>query len=120
MTTQFTPEFIKEERRLISCGDLAWSKCAQETYPAALDEIERLRADLEAFEQVEGDDKETCVVMQREIERKNATIADLLKTCKAAESALRSYQYGNGSPDLAEEIADHIHTTIANAKGDQS
>ena len=30
------------------------------------------------------------------------------KILKAAHDALRSYQYGNSSPDLAEEIADAI------------
>jgi len=31
----------------------------------------------------------------------------LLEALDAAINALRSYQYGNASPDLAERIADH-------------
>jgi hypothetical protein len=34
--------------------------------------------------------------------------ARLRTACTAAMNALRSYQYGNGSPDLAEEIAEHL------------
>lgn len=34
--------------------------------------------------------------------------ADQTKLLQAAVHALRSYQYGNGSPDLAKEIADRI------------
>ena len=40
---------------------------------------------------------------------------DLLAVCQAARQALRSYQYGNGSPDLAVEIADACEAAIAKA-----
>jgi hypothetical protein len=42
---------------------------------------------------------------------------DLLEACKAAFSALRSYQYGNASTDLAKSVADHLAVTIAAAEG---
>jgi hypothetical protein len=35
----------------------------------------------------------------------------------AARHALRSYQFGNGSPDLAEEIADKANELLARARG---
>ena len=38
--------------------------------------------------------------------------ADLVKAAIAAVHALRSYQYGNSSPDLAEEIADALEAAI--------
>ena len=46
-----------------------------------------------------------------------AAAPTLLAACRSAVSALRSYQYGNGSPDLAESIADSIDLAIANAEG---
>jgi hypothetical protein len=33
---------------------------------------------------------------------------------RAASHALRSYQYGNGSPELSAEIADAIDAAVAN------
>lgn len=52
----------------------------------------------------------------------NATLIiaapELLAVLKAAEKALRSYQYGNSSPELAEEIADAASKAIANAEGE--
>ncbi len=36
----------------------------------------------------------------------------LVVAATAAVSALRSYQFGNSSPDLAEEIADSLDTAI--------
>lgn len=42
---------------------------------------------------------------------------DLLKACHAAYNALKSYQYGNTSPDLAESVADSVMVTIAKAEG---
>lgn len=36
------------------------------------------------------------------------TYAQLVNCLVGAEKALRSYQYGNSSPDLAEEIADWL------------
>jgi hypothetical protein len=38
--------------------------------------------------------------------------ADLVKAAIAAVHALRSYQYGNSSPELAEEIADALEAAI--------
>lgn len=37
----------------------------------------------------------------------------LLNRCRAAFHALRSYQHGNGSPDLAEALADDIEALLA-------
>ena len=37
---------------------------------------------------------------------------DLLKMCAIAFSALKSYQYGNSSPELAEEVAAEIEVLI--------
>ena len=36
-----------------------------------------------------------------------------LNLLRAASQALRSYQYGNGSPELAESIADKIDAALA-------
>lgn len=47
------------------------------------------------------------------------TAPDLLKACEMAFNALRSYQYGNGSPALAEEIANYLEAEILKAKGEQ-
>lgn len=41
--------------------------------------------------------------------------SDMLTLLRTAEKALRSYQYGNASPDLAEEIADAIAKTVGTA-----
>lgn len=49
-----------------------------------------------------------------------AAAPDLLKACTAAMNALRSYQYSNASPELAEEIADSVEEAIAKARGEQS
>ena len=46
-----------------------------------------------------------------------AASKDLLKLLKAASYALRSYQYGNAAPDLAEEIANEADAVIARAEG---
>ena len=37
----------------------------------------------------------------------------LLKVARAASHALKSYEYGNGSPDLARSIADALDAAIA-------
>lgn len=37
---------------------------------------------------------------------------ELLKLLRAAYNALRSYQYGNKSTELAEEVADEIEEAI--------
>jgi len=47
-----------------------------------------------------------------------AAAPDLLKCLNAATKALRSYQYGNGSSDLAESIADVCDVAIAKATGE--
>jgi hypothetical protein len=46
-----------------------------------------------------------------------AAAPDLLKACIAAQNALRSYQYGNSSPDLAKEVADFASAVITKAAG---
>ena len=43
----------------------------------------------------------------------------LLKACKAAEHALRSYQYGNTATDLARDVADACTLAIDKAEGGQ-
>lgn len=40
----------------------------------------------------------------------------LLNELNTALNALRSYQYDNGSPDLAKLVADHIQATLATFK----
>lgn len=40
----------------------------------------------------------------------------LLDACKAASHALKSYQYGNASPDLAKEMAEYCDAAIAVAE----
>ncbi len=47
----------------------------------------------------------------------NSAVPDLLEACKAAMLALRSYQYGNSAPDLAENIADNCEQAISAATG---
>jgi hypothetical protein len=44
-----------------------------------------------------------------------AAYAELVKAAFAAVHALRSYQYGNSSTELAKEIADYLETAINNA-----
>jgi hypothetical protein len=41
-----------------------------------------------------------------------AAAPELLEACKVGANALRSYQYGNGSPDLAQEIAEKLEALI--------
>jgi len=41
---------------------------------------------------------------------------ELLYACQTASHALKSYQYGNASPDLAIETAALLDATIARAK----
>ena len=45
---------------------------------------------------------------------KEAEYAELIKTATAALHALRSYQYGNSSTELAEEIANALETALDN------
>jgi len=40
-------------------------------------------------------------------------LAELLRHSKAALSALKSYQYGNSAPDLAEEVADELELALS-------
>jgi len=44
---------------------------------------------------------------------------DLLRAAVAAVHALRSYQYGNSAPDLAEEIADALDKAVGAALDDR-
>ena len=63
------------------------------------------------------------VHMQIEVEdflsfiRKMAASPDLLEACQACAAALRSYQFGNDAPDLAENIANNCEQVIARAIG---
>ena len=43
----------------------------------------------------------------------DSEIAELKNLLQAASHALRSYQYGNASPDLAKACADKIDQTLA-------
>ncbi len=43
-------------------------------------------------------------------------VRELLSACGSAALALRSYQYGNQSPDLAEEVAKAVDKAILRAK----
>ena len=45
-------------------------------------------------------------------------VAELLKVAEAASHALRSYQYGNSSPELAEEMVDALEVAIAGVKSE--
>jgi len=45
-----------------------------------------------------------------------AAAPELLKALKAAKDALISYQYGNSSPELAEEIVTYAVAVIARAE----
>jgi hypothetical protein len=45
-----------------------------------------------------------------------AAAPDLLKVLQAASHALRSYQYGNASTELAQSTADACDAAIAKAK----
>lgn len=42
-----------------------------------------------------------------------AAAPDMANALKGAMHALKSYQYGNAAPDLAEEIAEHIGAILA-------
>jgi hypothetical protein len=45
-----------------------------------------------------------------------ALAPEMLSMLEASENALRSYQYGNGSAYLAQEVASRIEALIAKAK----
>ena len=47
-----------------------------------------------------------------------AAAPKLFEALTAAEQALRSYQYGNSSPDLAESIADNAQAALQAALGE--
>lgn len=69
-------------------------------YFDALAEIDALNKDL------------TAARAQRDyLEAGNKRLQDLLHS---AVHALRSYQYGNGSPDLAEEVANSVEKALEN------
>ncbi len=42
-------------------------------------------------------------------------MTELIKIATAALEALRSYQYGNSSPELAKEIADALESALVGA-----
>ena len=42
-------------------------------------------------------------------------MTDLIKAATAALEALRSYQYGNSSPELAEEVANALENALDRA-----
>jgi hypothetical protein len=151
MTTQFTPEFMAEQRKLAAkATERPWwvghsnttSLEEAKTYACKMLDYNPENTDLWL---VGGGDPEGVPLITSmtgngptsetnadfvmsaanhypaaldEIERQQQVNAELLKACKAAENALRSYQYGNGSPDLAEEIADYISAAIARAKAE--
>lgn len=50
----------------------------------------------------------------------NAAIApgeELLEVLRSAVAALRSYQYGNAAPDLAEEVANAADVVLSKVQG---
>ena len=51
--------------------------------------------------------------LEQQLREAQETIAQLTETLRAASHALRSYQYGNSSEELAEEMADKIDAVIA-------
>lgn len=61
-----------------------------------------------ASEELNPGDSDIAVMRQAE-----NTIRRLTKILSAAEKALRSYQFGNSAPDLAEEVADACTTELA-------
>lgn len=60
----------------------------------------------------------TCIRIGQEMERRRND-ESLLLLLQAAAHALRSYQYGNASPDLAEEVAEHIEALLAKREREQ-
>lgn len=54
-----------------------------------------------------------AVFIERCLSRINDERRALAKALPAAISALRSYEHGNASPDLAKEIADHCAAVLA-------
>ena len=54
--------------------------------------------------------------LKARLEEAEAAAPDLLKACEGAMNALRSYQYGNSSPDLAKDVSDYLQAIIAKAK----
>lgn len=52
-----------------------------------------------------------------EIDRVTSLNTELLEALTSAMHALRSYQYHNGSTELAESVADKCETIIAKAEG---
>ncbi len=68
-----------------------------------------------------------CEVHQvHDKEQQKANAAFIVQACNnfealrealvSANHALKSYQYGNGSPDLAEEVSKHIEQALANSE----
>jgi hypothetical protein len=55
--------------------------------------------------------------MGHHAEKECPLVDELLKACRVGMSALRSYQYGNSSTELATEVANHLETVIKNAGG---
>lgn len=60
--------------------------------------------------------KENLVAVAMRIVTDRLKAPDLLKGCRSAVSALRSYQHGNSAPDLAKEVADAVEAAIAKAE----
>ena len=70
-----------------------------------------------------GNDRRIAVVQHHgtQEDEANTNLIDaapeLYEALKAAQHALRSYQYGNSAPALAEEIADSAQASLAKAQG---
>lgn len=62
-----------------------------------------------------ADDETLAHIARLERER-----AELVGALRASTHALRSYQYGNGSPDLAEAQADHNDALLSRLCDGQS
>lgn len=89
---------------------------------ALLAENKSLRAQLEA---ARGESKRTtdaCAKYEVQLEQKMQEHQDALSEMRGrmegASHALRSYQYGNCSPDLAADMADSIDAALGNIRGD--
>ena len=69
-----------------------------------------------------GRQKTTPVAMAEVLKRHIARcpehpLSKAIATLKAASHSLRSYQYGNSAPDLAEEMADTIDAVVSKLEG---
>jgi hypothetical protein len=60
--------------------------------------------------------EEIRLIKRADVSRAAGIREELLKACRAAVHALRSYQHGNSAPDLAESVADAVEKAIQKAE----